>query len=401
MPLLSPACVPPARLADSWPYACDPAASRGRRFAQAPSTSRDAFQRDRDRIIHCSAFRRLRYKTQVFVAPDGDHFRVRLTHSLEVAQIARTLARALGLNEDLAEALALAHDLGHPPFGHSGEDALEEAMAPYGGFDHNAQTLRVVTRLEHRYPGFDGLNLCWETLEGLAKHNGPVTAPGWALAEVDAEHQLELGSWASLEAQVAALADDIAYDNHDLDDGLRAGLFSIEDACSVPFTADCWATVKARFPGVTARRRLVPELVREAIGRMVDDLLTETRARLAAAAPQSVDDVRAAGRSLVGFSPAMAAVSSQLKAFLRARMYSHPMVSALRDPSQLVVTRLFAAYHADTALLPPEWAAAAPLAEPARARHIADFMAGMTDRYALRCYEEIIGASPLPTHIKI
>ncbi len=401
MPRRWPACAPPARLPEPAAYACDPAASRGRRFAQPESRTRDAFARDRDRIIHCSAFRRLRYKTQVFVAPDGDHFRVRLTHSLEVAQIARTLARALGLNADLAETLALAHDLGHPPFGHSGEDALEAVMAPYGGFDHNAQTLRLVTKLEHRYPGFDGLNLTWETLEGLAKHNGPVTAPNWALAEVDADHHLDLGSWPGLEAQVAALADDIAYDNHDLDDGLRAGLFSIEDACSVAFTAECWAAVKARFPDVRARRRLVPELVREQIGRMVDDLLTETRARLAAAAPRSADDVRAAGHALVGFSPAMAATAKALKAFLRANMYSHPLVSALRDPSQLVVARLFAAYHAEPALLPPEWAAAAPANEPARARHIADFLAGMTDRYALRCYTEVIGPSPLPTDINI
>jgi len=401
MPTPSPTCAPPARLPDLAPYASNPAASRGRRYPQAASTSRDAFQRDRDRIIHCSAFRRLRYKTQVFVAPDGDHFRVRLTHSLEVAQIARTLARALGLNEDLTEALALAHDLGHPPFGHSGEDALEAAMAPYGGFDHNAQTLRVVTKLEHRYPGFDGLNLCWETLEGLAKHNGPVYAPGWALAETDAGHALDLTTYASLEAQVAAIADDIAYDNHDLDDGLRAGLFSIEDASSVGFTATCWTAVTARFPDVRSRRRLVPELLREQIGRMVDDLLTESRARLVVAAPRSVDDVRAAGRTLIGFSPAMVAASRDLKAFLRAQMYAHPLVSALRDPSQAVVTRLFAAYHADPALLPPEWAASAPPDEPQRARHIADFLAGMTDRYALRCHEAIIGPSPLPTHIHI
>jgi putative nucleotidyltransferase with HDIG domain len=249
--------------------ATDPAASRGRRYPEAASLTRDAFQRDRDRIVHCSAFRRLRDKTQVFVRPDGDHFRVRLTHSLEVAQIARAVARALGLNEDLTEACALAHDLGHPPFGHSGEDALECAMAPFGGFDHNAQTVRIVTRLEQRYPGFDGLNLSWETIEGLAKHNGPVTAVPWALAEADAEFALDLGTWPGLEAQVAAAADDIAYDNHDLDDGLRAGLFDIDDVLAVPFVADCWGAVTARFPHVVARRRLVPELVREQIGRMV------------------------------------------------------------------------------------------------------------------------------------
>jgi dGTPase len=245
------------------PYATHPADSRGRRFPETASATRTAFQRDRDRIVHSSAFRRLRYKTQVFVAPDGDHFRVRLTHSLEVAQIARTLARALGLDEDLTEALALAHDLGHPPFGHSGEDALEVALAPYGGFDHNAQTLRIVTRLENRYPGWDGLNLSWETLEGLAKHNGPIYLPTWAMAEADADWPLDLASHAGLEAQVAAIADDIAYDNHDLDDGIRAGLFSLDEvAADVPFTADCLATVTARWPELTARRRLVPELVR-------------------------------------------------------------------------------------------------------------------------------------------
>ena len=382
-------------------YASDPAGSRGRLHPQPASDTRDAFQRDRDRIIHCSAFRRLRYKTQVFVAPDGDHYRVRLTHSLEVAQIARTIARALGLNEDLTEALALAHDLGHPPFGHSGEDALEAAMGPYGGFDHNAQTLRVVTTLEHRYPGFDGLNLSWETLEGLAKHNGPVYAPGWALAGYDAVQPLDLPTWPSLEAQVAAAADDIAYDNHDLDDGLRAGLFDIDQVRSVAFTDASWRAVTARFPAVTARRRLVPELVREQIGAMVDDLLAEARRRLADAAPQSANDVRNTGRRLVGFSPAMAAAAATLKAFLRHRMYAHPRVIALRHPSQQVVAALFAAFHADPAAMPGDWAAATPAAEPERARHVADFVAGMTDRYALRCHERLIGPSPLPADILI
>jgi dGTPase len=384
------------------PYTTHPAESRGRRFPEAASATRTAFQRDRDRIVHSSAFRRLRYKTQVFVAPDGDHFRVRLTHSLEVAQIARTLARALGLDEDLTEALALAHDLGHPPFGHSGEDALEAALAPYGGFDHNAQTLRIVTRLENRYPGWDGLNLSWETLEGLAKHNGPIYLPTWAMAEADADWPLDLASHAGLEAQVAAIADDIAYDNHDLDDGIRAGLFSLDEvAADVPFTAACLAAVTARWPGMTARRRLVPELVREQIGRMTDDLLTETRARLAAAAPQSVADVRAAGRTLVGMSKAMVAEAGVLKNFLRARMYRHPQVAALRDPSRDVVTGLFAALHVDPAAMPGNWAAATPVEEPGRARHVADFIAGMTDRYALKSYQRLIGPSPLPTDIFI
>jgi len=376
--------------------ATDPAASRGRRYPEAASLTRDAFQRDRDRIVHCSAFRRLRDKTQVFVRPDGDHFRVRLTHSLEVAQIARAVARALGLNEDLTEACALAHDLGHPPFGHSGEGALECAMAPFGGFDHNAQTVRIVTRLEQRYPGFDGLNLSWETIEGLAKHNGPVTAVPWALAEADAEFALDLGTWPGLEAQVAAAADDIAYDNHDLDDGLRAGLFDIDDVLAVPFVADCWGAVTARFPHVVARRRLVPELVREQIGRMVDDLLVTSRARIAAAAPQSVGDVRAAGHALVGFAPAMAEAAATLKAFLRARMYTHPEVARLRDPAVEIVAGLFAALHADPEALPSRWRDTLPGAEPERARHIGDFIAGMTDRYALREFTRVVGPPPMP-----
>ena len=377
-------------------YTSDPARSRGRRHPEAPSTTRTAFARDRDRIVHSSAFRRLMGKTQVFVAPDGDHFRVRLTHSLEVAQIARTLARALGVDEDLTEACALAHDLGHPPFGHSGEDALQACMAPFGGFDHNAQTLRILTRLEHRYPGFDGLNLSWETLEGLAKHNGPVIGPAWALAEIDADWPLDLAAWPGLEAQLAALADDIAYDNHDLDDGLRAGLFELGDLLTVPFVAECWTAVGARFPDVSERRRLVPELVREQIGRMTGDLLIETRARLAAAAPACADDVRAAGRALAGFSAPMTAAAAELKTFLRARMYSAPAVKRLRDPSQLVVAGLFEAYHARPDTLPERWQDSLPADEPGRARHVADFIAGMTDRYAIREYERVVGRSPLP-----
>ncbi|MBC7521429.1 MAG: deoxyguanosinetriphosphate triphosphohydrolase [Sandarakinorhabdus sp.] len=384
------------------PYATDPAASRGRRHPEPASATRTAFQRDRDRIVHSSAFRRLRYKTQVFVAPDGDHFRVRLTHSLEVAQIARTLARALGLDEDLTEALALAHDLGHPPFGHSGEDALAAALAPYGGFDHNAQTLRIVTRLENRYPGWDGLNLSWETLEGLAKHNGPIYLPTWAMQEADAAWPLDLATHAGLEAQVAALADDIAYDNHDLDDGIRAGLFDIETiVAEVPFTAASWRAVTTRWPGITARRRLVPELVRDQIGRMTDDLLTQTHANLAETAPKTVAHIRAAGRTTAAFSPEMLAETLVLKQFLRERMYRHPRVAALRDPSKLVVAGLFAAFHADSALMPADWAAATPTEEPQRARHIADFIAGMTDRYALKLYQQHIGPSPLPNDISL
>jgi dGTPase len=379
------------------PYATFWEASRGRLHAEAASATRSPFARDRDRIIHSGAFRRLRYKTQVFVSPDGDHFRVRLTHSLEVAQIARSLARALGVDEDLTEALALAHDLGHPPFGHSGEDALERVMGPWGGFDHNGHALRILTKLENRYPGFDGLNLCWETLEGMAKHNGPIFEPGWALAGVDAAWPLDLASHAGLEAQLAAIADDIAYDNHDLDDGIRAGLFSVEDvAAQVPFVADCWAAVTARWPAVTARRRLVPELVREQIGRMVSDLLATTRARLAAIDARGVADVRAAGRTLAGLSDGLGSQVRVLKDFLRAHMYRAPAVARLRDPSEQVVEGLFAALHADPARLPGDWAATCPADEPARARHVGDFVAGMTDRYALKLYKQLVGPSPLP-----
>ncbi len=377
------------------PFATDPAASRGRLHPERPSATRDAFQRDRDRIVHASAFRRLRDKTQVFVRPDGDHFRVRLTHSLEVAQIARTLARALGVNEDLTETCALAHDLGHPPFGHSGEDALAAAMAPFGGFDHNAHALRIVTRLEVRYPAFDGLNLSWETLEGLAKHNGPVVHPTWALAEADAAFALDLATWPGAEAQVAAVADDIAYDNHDLDDGLRAKLFTLDEvAAAVPFVADTWTTVCARWPGVSEARRLVPELIREQIGRMVDDLLAASRARLAGVG--SAAEVRGAGRALIGFSPPMANAAATLKGFLRARMYTHPDVARLRDPAVAVVAGLFTAFADRPDALPDRWRATLPTAQPDRARHIADFIAGMTDRYALRTYEQVVGPSPLP-----
>jgi dGTPase len=349
------------------PYACDPAASRGRLHAPAaaPDSLRDAFQRDRDRIVHSISFRRLRHKTQVFVAPDGDHFRVRLTHSLEVAQIGRTMARALGLNEDLTEALCLAHDIGHPPFGHSGEDALEAACVHAGGFDHNAHTLRVLTRLETPYPRWDGLDLTWETLEGLAKHNGPVAQPGWALRAVDAEMPLDLASWPSLEAQVAAVADDIAYDNHDIDDGVRAG-------------------------------RLFPELIRDQIGRMVADVLAETRRRIADAGVASAADVRAAGRALVAFSPAMADEERVLKRFMYDRLYHHPRQMEVADKARTIVAGLAAAYAADPALLPESWRARIPADDPWRTRHIADFIAGMTDRYAVARYREAIGPIDMP-----
>jgi dGTPase len=380
------------------PYASDPARSRGRLHVQGSGETRgprDAFQRDRDRIIHSISFRRLRHKTQVFVAPDGDHFRVRLTHSLEVAQIGRTIARALGLNEDLTEALCLAHDIGHPPFGHSGEEALKAAMAEAGGFDHNAHTLRTLVRLERPYPLFDGLNLTWETLEGLAKHNGPVAQAPWALAEIDAEFPLDLAGHASLEAQIAALADDIAYDNHDIDDGLRAGLIDLDELLAQPHVAEGWRAVTARFPTLP-RERLLTELVREQIGRMVNDVIDETRARLATARPESVEQVRAAGRPLAGFSDAMAAEERGFKRFMYAKLYHHPRQLAIAEQAGVIVAGLAAAYRAAASLLPPEWRARLPEAEPARTRHIGDFIAGMTDRYAVARYREAVGAVEMP-----
>ncbi len=378
------------------PFACDPAASRGRLYAHHSGETRgprDAFQRDRDRIIHSIPFRRLRHKTQVFVAPDGDHFRVRLTHSLEVAQIGRTLARALGLNEDLTEALCLAHDIGHPPFGHAGEDALQAATADAGGFDHNAHTLRVLTKLETPYPRHPGLNLSWETLEGLAKHNGPVAQAPWALAEVDAEYPLELQSWPSLEAQIAAIADDIAYDNHDIDDGLRAGLFTIGDLLDVPVVRRCWDAVRARYPDHD-EARLGPELVRDQIGLMVNDVLEETQRRVAEAGIRSADQVKSAGRALAGFSEKLAAEERELKRFLYARMYDAPAVTAVRVEAQRVVANLAAAYRDDPRRLPPDWQAEGD--RLSTTRRIGDFVAGMTDRYAIARHRDLVGPVELP-----
>ncbi|MCW3847556.1 deoxyguanosinetriphosphate triphosphohydrolase [Sphingomonas sp. LB-2] len=386
-------------MTDKASWASTPEASRGRLHEERAATvrggSRDAFQRDRDRIIHSTGFRRLRSKTQVFMAPDGDHFRVRLTHSLEVAQIGRTIARALGLNEDLTEALCLAHDIGHPPFGHAGEDALEAALEGLGGFDHNGHTLRTLMLLERPYPGWDGLNLTWDTLEGLAKHNGPVADPEWALAESDAAFPLALGSWPSLEAQVAALADDIAYDNHDIDDGLRAGLLSLDQLLAVPMIEAGWRKVEARFPGVS-RKRLIGELIRAQIGTMVNDLIETTRARVAAARVRSVDDVRAAGEALAGFSPEMRDAERGLKRFMYANLYHHPSQLDAARAAHGVVAGLFAAYAADPMLMPEEWREALPAEEPRRSRHIADFIAGMTDRYAIRSYERVVGPVDLP-----
>jgi dGTPase len=380
------------------PYACDPALSRGRLHFETLGElrgPRTSFQRDRDRIIHSISFRRLRHKTQVFVAPDGDHFRVRLTHSLEVAQIARTMARALGLDEDLTEALALAHDIGHPPFGHAGEDALQTAMAGVGGFDHNAQTLRALMMIETPYPRWAGLNLSWEMLEGLAKHNGPVLDPSWAMQAADAAYPLDLTSHASLEAQVAAISDDIAYDNHDIDDGLRSGILERDALLAIPFVAARWDEVRRRYPDV-AEARLLPELIRAQIGVMVNDVLVETRARVAAAKVARVDDVRAAGQPLVGFSESMQADERTLKAFMYANLYHHPRQLAVADLAGTIVSGLFAAYVADPAALPESWRATLPAEEPARRRHIGDFIAGMTDRYAAARYREVVGPVDLP-----
>ena len=379
------------------PYAADPSRSRGRLHPEGCATRgpRDAFQRDRDRIIHSISFRRLRHKTQVFMAPDGDHFRVRLTHSLEVAQIGRTIARALGLNEDLTEALCLAHDIGHPPFGHAGEKALEAALAESGGFDHNGHTLRALMTLDCPYPGWPGLNLSWEALEGLAKHNGPLADPGWALAEADRAFDLDLGRWPSLEAQVAAISDDIAYDNHDIDDGIRAGLLTLDQLLAVPMVAQGWAEVQAAFPGV-APARLRGELIRSQIGLMVNDVIAETRRAISGAGIASIADVRAAGTALVRFSPAMREAERGLKAFMYANLYHHPRQLAAADVAHRIVAELFAAYRASPALMPSEWRERLPADEPGRSRHIADFIAGMTDRFAIRSYEEVVGPIALP-----
>ncbi|GIX15180.1 MAG: deoxyguanosinetriphosphate triphosphohydrolase-like protein [Paracoccaceae bacterium] len=372
-------------------YAADPARSRGRLFPENPSAHRTPFQRDRDRIIHSAAFRRLKHKTQVFVEHEGDYYRTRLTHTLEVAQVARTIARTLGLDEDLTEAVALAHDLGHPPFGHTGEEALAECMAPWGGFDHNAQAIKIVTRLECHYARFDGLNLTWETLEGIAKHNGPVSgALPQALAEYNACHDLELGTHASAEAQVAALSDDIAYTNHDLMDGLRAGLFAEADLAQLPIIGPAFATVAARWPEVAPARRR-HEAMRRVFGALVEDVLAESRRRIAARAPRSVDDVRAAPEPLIAFSAATLAALEEIRAFFFARMYRHWQVRRMRRKAASVVRELFAVFMEDPALLPEEWArqAMATGGKAARARVVADYIAGMTDRYALQEHRKI------------
>ncbi len=376
------------------PFASDPDRSRGREFGLENTLSRgprSEYQRDRDRIIHSIAFRRLRYKTQVFVAPDGDHYRVRLTHSLEVAQIARVIARALGIDEDLTEALALAHDIGHAPFGHAGEDALDAALHAHGGFDHNAHSLRALMRLESPYCEHDGLNLTWETLEGLAKHNGPVSDPPWALAELDAAWALDLGTWPSLEAQVAAISDDIAYDNHDIDDGLRAGFLDLEELLAQDLVADSWREVERRYPGAPQDRKL-RELVRGQIGLMVNDVLAQTR--LLTEGMTSVGDVRAAGQASADFSPELAERERAFKRFMYERLYFHPAQLATARGAHSVIAELFAAYSQEPVLMDEEWIARLPRFEPQRSRHIADYIAGMTDRFAISRHREIYGRTP-------
>jgi dGTPase len=389
------------------PYASDPALSRGRRRSEPPSPTRNDFRRDCDRIIHSSAFRRLAHKTQVFVFHEGDHFRTRLTHTLEVAQIARSLARALGLDEDLAEALALGHDLGHPPFGHAGERALDRCLAGVGGFDHNAQTLRTVTVLERRYAAFDGLNLTWETLEGLLKHNGPLTdragAPigryrehglPHAIKEYEGVQELELWSYPSAEAQVAALADDIAYDAHDIDDGLRAELFALDDLGAVPLAAEVMGQIRRTHPALDGTR-FGHELVRRLITRMIENVIAETGTRLVALAPRSVADIRGAQGSVGAFSAAMAEADRAIKGFLYPRMYRHARVARIMAEAEQVVCDLFARYAANPDEMPAEWAErAAAGGEAARQREVADFIAGMTDRYALIEHARLFDETP-------
>jgi dGTPase len=371
------------------PYASKPEESRGRLYPEPEHATRSAFQRDRDRIIHSTAFRRLTHKTQVFVYHEGDHYRTRLTHSLEVAQIARTISRALGLDEDLAETLALAHDLGHTPFGHAGEEALNAEMARFGGFSHNDQTLRILTRLERRYAEFDGLNLTWESLEGTVKHNGPLRGAGIerpvppTIAEYDSGHPLALDTFPSAEAQVAAIADDIAYNNHDVDDGLRAGLFAVADLADVPLVGPVFHGVASRYPGIE-EPRLIHESIRRLIDRMVGDLIGETSRRLGHIAPGSVDEVRALNAPIVDFSDEMRRNDRALKEFLFERMYRHRRVKRMSSKAHRVVHDLFALYLAEPQRLPREWRelAAGP-AQPWTARVAADYLAGMTDRFAL------------------
>jgi dGTPase len=384
------------------PYACLPDTSRGRLWPERLSSFRSPYQRDRDRIIHSSAFRRLKHKTQVFVEHEGDYYRTRLTHTIEVAQVARTIAGVLGLNTDLAEAVALAHDLGHTPFGHTGEDAMERLMAPYGGFDHNAQALRIVTRLERHYADFDGLNLSWETLEGIAKHNGPVIGPNadakhagplpYALAEVNAAWDLGLDTHASAEAQVAAIADDVAYSHHDLHDGLRSGLFTEDDLMELPVTRPAFEEVDRTYPGLERMRRR-HEALRRVFGRMVEDVIAVAQNRLASAQPKSVDDIRHMGTTIIRFSKPLYQDLKAVRSFLFTRMYRAPSVMAVRAEVTKVVDDLFPLYLESPHLLPPEWQADVGAAKDKvdLARVIADYVAGMTDRFAIQEHQRLCG----------
>lgn len=371
---------------------CDPLQSRGRLFKEEESAHRSCFQRDRDRIIHSSAFRRLKHKTQVFVEHEGDYYRTRLTHSIEVAQVARTISASLGLNTELTEAISLAHDLGHTPFGHTGEDALDALMQPYGGFDHNAQAVKIVTSLERHYADFDGLNLTWDTLEGLAKHNGPVTgALPHALSDYNQGHDLELHTHASAEAQVAALSDDIAYNNHDLHDGLRAGLFTEDDIRDLPIVGTAFAEVDAKYPQLDDKRRM-HEALRRVFGVMVTDVITTSNALLAATGASSAQDIREYGAPVVQFSPSLWADLKVIRSFLFTRMYRAPSVMIERARVTRVVEELFPLFLSDTGLLPQEWRTDVERAadQTALARIVADYIAGMTDRFALQEYERLI-----------
>ncbi|GAA5105334.1 deoxyguanosinetriphosphate triphosphohydrolase [Bartonella jaculi] len=377
-------------------YSADPQKSRGRLFHETMSTFRSPFQRDRDRIIHSNAFRRLKHKTQVFIADESDHYRTRLTHTIEVSQIARTLARALHLDEDLAEAIALVHDFGHTPFGHAGEDALNEAMAHYGGFDHNAQALRIVTKLEQRYANFDGLNLTWETLEGLVKHNGPLLG-SYAnnkdvpidILQYNTKQNLELDCFAGLEAQCAAIADDIAYNAHDIDDGLRSHFLTIDQFKQVALTASLLKDIKEKHPQLDPTRRGY-ELVRRQITTMVEDVIKQSQENLTHIKPTSIEDVHHAGQSIVTFSPTMAVHEKELKGFLFKNLYYHDQVLSRRNKAKYIVQKLFDYYYKNPNVMPENWhSKTAHLTDQELARLIADFLSGMTDHYALREYQRL------------
>ena len=377
-------------------FASDPGRSRGRLFAEDESAHRSCFQRDRDRIIHSSAFRRLKHKTQVFVEHEGDAYRTRLTHTIEVAQVARTIAGALGLNSELTEAVALAHDLGHTPFGHTGEDALHALMAPYGGFDHNAQAIKIVTALERHYAQFDGLNLTWETLEGIAKHNGPVTGDlPYALAEYDRVHDLELATHAGAEAQVAALSDDIAYNNHDLHDGLRAGLFQDEDILGLPIVGDAYRDVDKMYPGLDPERRR-HEALRRVFGVMVVDVIETSRRLLTHSGARQAADIRHFGAPVVRFSDSLWADLKEIRQFLFTRMYRAPSVMAKRAEVTCVVEDLFPLFLQDPTVLPESWqrdVAETGGDEVLLARVISDYIAGMTDRFALQEHARLVASA--------